>query len=123
MRLLLSLQSDLRHPRCVVARVLVLLHCQAACRHPLQVHNQAELRRLRAMAQHLLHLYCKPLKVVLHAAPQQECVLQVLVPADLAVQARVVREALGVLAERRSHRHKCASSHSWAICSSADQST
>jgi hypothetical protein len=74
--------------------------------------NQAELHRLRAMAQHLLHLCYKQLRVVLQAAPQKECVLQVLVRVVLVDQA-----------ERRSHRHKCASSHSWVICSSVDLST
>jgi hypothetical protein len=82
--------------------------------------NQAELHRLRAMAQRLLHLSCKPLRVVLQAAHQKECVLQVLVPAAPAVLVRVV---MVDQAERRSHRHKCASSHSWAICSSVDLST
>jgi hypothetical protein len=82
--------------------------------------NQAALRRLRAMAQRLLHLCCKPLRVVLLAPPQKECVLQVPVPAAPEVQVRVV---LVDQAERRSHRHKCASSHSWVICSSVDLST
>ena len=120
MRWLLSLQSAQRHPRCVAVRVQVLLHCQAAYKQLLQVHSQAGLHRLPVMAQRLLHLCCKPLRVVLQAAPQKECVLQDLVLADLAVRVQVV---LVDQAERRSHRPRYGSSHSWVICSSEDPST
>ena len=124
MRLLLSLQSGQRHQRCVVGLQLAVVLLFNVVRKLVHLvrrsRNQAELHRLRAMAQHLLHLCYKQLRVVLQAAPQKECVLQVLVPAALEVQVRVV---LVDQAERRSHRHKCASSHSWVICSSVDLST
>ena len=126
MLLHLSLQSAQRHPRCVAALLLAvvlvqaLLNCQAAYEELLQVHSQAGLHRLPVMAQRLLHLCYKPLRVVLQAAPQKECVLQDQVPVDPEVQAQVV---LVDQAERRSHRLRYGSSHSWVICSSEDQST
>ena len=115
MRLLLSLQSAQRHPRCVAGlqpAVVLLFNVVRKLVH--QVRNQAGLHRLLAMAQRLLHLCCKPLRVELPADPQRVCAQRDPVLDDLLVLE---------LAERRSHRQLYVSSRSWAICSSADQST
>ena len=120
MPLLLSLQSALRPPRCVAVRlraVVPVFNVDRKWVH--QVHSQAELHRLRAMAQRLLQQGCKPLRVVLQAAPPKGCVQLVRVLVDLADQGRV---GLVDQAERRSHQLRYVSSQSWVTCSYVDRS-
>ena len=119
MQLLQSLQSDQRHPQCVV--VLLLAVVQELLVVHKQVHrvsSQVVLLRLPA-AQHLLQRGYKRHKAALQVVPQKACVLQVREPAVLVLVDQAVQ---AVRAERRSHRHRFASSHSWVTCSCVDQS-
>jgi hypothetical protein len=84
-----------------------------------RVPNQPGRRRLLAMAQRLHLPGYRQRKLVIPVELPKECVLQVLVRGRRVVQEPAVQADL---AERRSRRHKCESSHSWVICSSADLS-
>ena len=72
----------------------------------------------------LLHqLGCRQHRLVLRAELLKVCDRQVLERVHQVVLELAVREALVVLAERKNHQHKCASSHSSGICSSVVPST
>ena len=114
---LLSLQSAQRHPRWVaVLQLVVVLLFNVVRKLGRRVRNQPGRRRLLVMAQRLHLPDYRQRKLVILVELPKECVLQVLVRVRRVVLEPAVR---GDLAERRSRRRKCESSHSWVICSSA----